>query len=103
MPRGGRWRQGEKQTHWVERIRKYKHPILESRSAGRHARGAILEGGNVIADTARCCHCGCHFIVNTSDLSFCLSCDDTVCTKPDCNARCYPLEKRLEDWERGSG
>lgn len=72
----------------------------------------MREDGVIIADTndgrietatAWCCHCGTHFTeVRGSGRirGFCMKCMAKTCGAPGCDA-CYPIEKRLDDYERG--
>lgn len=65
--------------------------------------GHILEGTREVADTLRCPHCGCHFIVRRGsgvERGFCLKCCGVTCGKPGCMARCFPMEAQLEAMER---
>lgn len=54
-------------------------------------------------DTLQCCHCGLHWHVVPGSgrrRGYCLKCNAVTCGGKACDG-CYPLEKRLDDAERG--
>lgn len=54
-------------------------------------------------DTKQCCHCGGHFniVAGSGRLrGFCKLCMNVTCGKPCCHEH-YPIEERLDDYERG--
>lgn len=77
--------------------------MIENAKSVRNPAGGIIVDGQQVADTARCCHCGAHWVMVRDDEStlphYCRNCDDTVCDKPSCR-NCVPAEKRLDLIER---
>ena len=76
-------------------------------SAARKPDGWIymcdVDGNVSELDTKMCCHCGTHFIVRKGSgtkRGFCMCCMKLTCGNPACDA-CTPLEKRLDDFEKG--
>lgn len=59
--------------------------------------GTVIEG-----DTAQCCHCGCHWVVQPGSgnvRGWCFKCGAVTCGSQACD-RCLPLEKWFEEVER---
>lgn len=61
---------------------------------------SLTHSGTLEADTYRCCHCPRIVIVRpgapASEMGGrCTCCDDFTCNRPECNASCVPLEKKL--------
>lgn len=60
------------------------------------------DGITTEADTARCVHCGKHWVINPDSLkgrAFCTNCNGFVCG-PKCEV-CVPFEKWLDCYEKG--
>lgn len=60
--------------------------------------GYIIMGGEEVANTLQCCHCGMHWIViNGSGTirGYCGKCRKVTCGNPKCNT-CTPFETVLE-------
>lgn len=53
-------------------------------------------------DTVGCKHCGATIWLKAYEVPVhrCTCCDGFVCDRVECRTHCYPLEKRLSDWER---
>jgi len=76
----------------------------ESATTSRKPSGYILADGEEIAQTLQCGHCHKHCIsVKGSGVlrGYCTKCDSWLCGAPACIAKCYPFEKRMEDFENG--
>lgn len=80
----------------------------------RKSHGAILDqNNNVIAETLMCPHCGLPFIKRFDPKKFklvnlaghvrsvCFKCGGEVCGKQECNMRCTPIERQIEEAEKG--
>lgn len=81
-------------------------PSTPSRSVLRPAGNITISelGGKLReADTHQCVHCGCHWAVVKDSgkvRGYCRGCKGPHCGAPAC-WDCYPLEKQLDDAERG--
>jgi hypothetical protein len=76
--------------------------VPEPPRAERRAGGVILMDGVSVADTVMCVHCGKHWISLPGSgriRGWCFKCNGPFCG-PDCT-ECYPLQKRLDDYEKG--
>ena len=65
--------------------------------------GVVLIDGQQVADTLCCVHCNRHWIVQRGSgitRGFCTNCMGPTCGHKKCDG-CYPLEKKLEDYEKG--
>lgn len=65
--------------------------------------GAILADDKQIASTIMCRHCQQHFMVRVGSgikRGWCHRCGGPTCGRPECETRCYPFEKWLDDVER---
>jgi hypothetical protein len=62
------------------------------------------DGTTLEADTMRCVHCGKHWQVvpgSGRKRGWCIKCNGPLCGKELCMKSCYPVEKRLDDAEKG--
>lgn len=69
----------------------------------RKPSGHILIDNVEVAVTKQCCHCGGHFISQKGSgkiRGFCTCCMAVTCGKPGCDP-CLPLEKKMEEYEKG--
>ena len=59
------------------------------------------DGPRKESKTYKCCNCGMIVFVNlNSDAGgFCMKCDDLICSKERCVARCWPEEKAILEME----
>lgn len=76
----------------------------ESPTTSRKPSGYILADGEEIAQTRQCGHCNRHIIsVKGSGITrgWCMKCDNWLCGAPACVDKCYPFEKKMEDYEKG--
>jgi hypothetical protein len=68
----------------------------------RRAGGVIIVDGICVADTVQCVHCGRHWVAVKGSgkvRGWCFKCNGPFCG-PGCTD-CYPMEKRLTDYEKG--
>tara|TARA_Y100000310_G_scaffold98201_1_gene95921 strand:- start:16490 stop:16765 length:276 start_codon:yes stop_codon:yes gene_type:complete len=75
----------------------YGRPITDAASM-RRPDGHVLVDGEQVADTARCVHCGKHFVMVRGSgrrRGFCLKCSGMTCGAATCLA-CVPAERRIE-------
>lgn len=77
---------------------------------GKKAAGYVLitdpdiKGGRVEKETRQCAHCGYQWVYEAGSkrkYGICLMCNGMTCSKMECNTKCEPLEKRMEDYEAG--
>lgn len=64
----------------------------------KNGKGAIVQNGEHIADTAQCVHCGAHWVPKKGSgiqRGWCMSCNGVCCGKKEC-MECVPFEAQLE-------
>lgn len=69
----------------------------------RRSHGAFIVDGKEVGCTLQCPHCGAHFLSvrgSGKRRTFCMHCMAVTCGDPRCDP-CKPLEKLLEEFERG--
>jgi len=69
----------------------------------RTPKGSIIIGGQEVAQTLMCVHCGHHWIpVHGSGATrgFCRNCMGPTCGHQVCDT-CFPYEKQIEAFEQG--
>lgn len=80
-----------------------KPELLAQRAVSmRRPSGSIFIDGQEVADTARCCHCGGHFVMVRGSgrrRGWCLACNAMTCGRRGCG-ECLPVGKRLELTEK---
>ena len=68
---------------------------------GLREHGGIILGGQQVASTTQCPHCGAHFVMvpgSGTRRAWCTRCHAVTCGSVACDA-CVPLEARLEHAE----
>jgi hypothetical protein len=62
------------------------------------------QSGRTEFDTLQCAHCGAHWRIEPGSgrvRGFCLKCMGPLCGRRHCMDRCYPMEKQIDDTEKG--
>ena len=79
------------------------HPSFGKTVGASGHHGVWLIDGVCVADTKRCCHCGCHFTMvkgSGKTRGYCMECGDVTCGRSRCDS-CLPFQKRLDLYEKG--
>jgi len=77
---------------------------FENAQFERKAHGMFIIGGQEVASTLQCPHCGGHFVSYKGSghrRTFCTKCMAVTCGNPACDP-CRPFEKQLEEIERNA-
>lgn len=77
-------------------------PAFPGAKFERKPHGAIIIGGDEVAHTLQCPHCGGHFVSirgSGARRCWCTHCSAVTCGRPECDV-CMPWEKQMEAMEK---